>query len=538
MITNAADALVWVSRSPELSLILKATLVLALGLVVARLARGTRASIRHVVLASALAALAVLPLAAAMDVAIPIEVPVASPAERVTADAVREAPAVGQTPMAAAPDSSWRAASGIDIPWLTIARVLWLGVAAWLLVDLGLTLFRLGRLRRTGLPWNELRGVTTSLARDAGISRPVDVVMHEEVAAPITFGTRHPVIVLPPDAREWPEADLRRAIVHELEHVRRADWALQTAARAACAMWWFHPLAWAAWRRLSLEAERACDDAVVAREEGTDYADQLVTLAARLSAANAQPTLGMANRSDLSARVSALLDRAQRRGRPGAVAVAAAGIAAAALVIAVAPLRAVAGTRSVENSIEASTATASQSAAGLALGRALSEAAHDGDIDTVRELLAAGAGVNVAVPGDGSPLIGAVRSGRPDIVSLLLDRGADPDLAVPGDGSALIAAARTGRADIATTLLDRGANVDLAVIGDENALIAAATEGHLDVVRLLVARGADVNARVRSGTQLYGGEEWRTALGMARRGGHDDVVAFLRANGARDDGGR
>ena len=44
-------------------------------------------------------------------------------------------------------------------------------------------------------------------------------------------------------------------------------------------IYWFHPLVWMAWRRLRLEAEKACDDAVL-REAGPEaYADQLVTLA-------------------------------------------------------------------------------------------------------------------------------------------------------------------------------------------------------------------------------------------------------------------
>jgi beta-lactamase regulating signal transducer with metallopeptidase domain len=49
------------------------------------------------------------------------------------------------------------------------------------------------------------------------------------------------VIVLPADARAW-DADLRRAIVHELEHVTRGDWAVHMAARAVCAAYWLHPL--------------------------------------------------------------------------------------------------------------------------------------------------------------------------------------------------------------------------------------------------------------------------------------------------------
>ena len=57
----------------------------------------------------------------------------------------------------------------------------------------------------------------------------------------------------------------------------------QYMARFVCALYWFHPLVWMAWRRLRLEAERACDDAVLRRAEATAYADQLVLLAERLA---------------------------------------------------------------------------------------------------------------------------------------------------------------------------------------------------------------------------------------------------------------
>src|SRR6185503_8166814 len=106
--------------------------------------------------------------------------------------------------------------------------------------------------------------------------------------------------------------------VHELEHVRRGDWLSQCVARAVCAWYWFHPLVWIAQRQLALEAERACDDAVLRRSEATAYADQLIELATRLSGVRHQNALGMANRADLAARVGAVLDRRQRRGRAGA----------------------------------------------------------------------------------------------------------------------------------------------------------------------------------------------------------------------------
>ena len=87
------------------------------------------------------------------------------------------------------------------------------------------------------------------------------------------------MIVFPLDARTWPDADLRRALIHELEHVRRGDWVTMCLARTVCAVYWFHPLVWIANRQLGLNAERACDDAVLQDFQAFGYADQLVALA-------------------------------------------------------------------------------------------------------------------------------------------------------------------------------------------------------------------------------------------------------------------
>jgi hypothetical protein len=194
-----------------------------------------------------------------------------------------------------------------------------------------------------------------------------------------------------------------------------------------------------------------------------------------------------------------------------------------------------------------------------ALDRALVRAAADGDISGIDELLRAGANVNCTIDVGivSSPLISAAREGRLDAVRLLLDRGADPNLAAPIDGIALIHAAAEGHVDIVSLLLDRGASIDQTTPWDETALIRASGNGHLEVVKLLVARGADVNARAQAVAVTIGNipmtkkavkkdgttqraddtpkqGEWNTPLGMAERGGHKDVVAFLLASGARE----
>jgi beta-lactamase regulating signal transducer with metallopeptidase domain len=190
-------------------------------------------------------------------------------------------------------------------------------------------------------------------------------------------------------------------------------------------------------------------------------------------------------------------------------------------------------------------------------GSALIAAARRGRLDIVRKLLDRGADPNLGVGGDGSPLIMAARQGHVAIVELLLQRGADPNMGVEGDGNPIIMAARQGHAAVVELLLQRGANINEAVDGDENALIQASASGRLEMVKLLVSRGADVNARflvrrsrvIQTETEVYDNlgrkrvlpvrrldtrEEWRSALSMARQGGHHAVVAFLISVGAQE----
>jgi beta-lactamase regulating signal transducer with metallopeptidase domain len=571
MISMINEAAVALGRLVELSILGKATVILVIGLTVVILSRRARASVRHLLLAATLASVFVLPLIVWAVPEVTIGVPASQASE--PADLIPTAPPVALTaptitslPSRATESAPWSLPS-----WITIFRTVWLAGAFLLLAQLAVDLRRLYRIRRDGLPWLKRCELMQSLASECGIRRKVEVLLHEGIPGPLTFGIWRPAILLPDEAFEWNEADLRRALVHELEHVRRGDWAIQLAARATCIFYWLHPLVWVAFRRLSLEAERAADDAVVRSSEHAEYAEQLVSLAGRLSKAQAQTALGMANRSDLSARVSALLDGSQRRGRAGwrptAIALSVAGL----VVLALAPVRAVTlpskqTAASAQGPSAQSNTTGNRVASGL--DRALIRAAVAGDISGIDELLRAGANVNCTAPHGQveSPLIGAAKNGRLNAVRLLLDRGADPNL-WPRLKTPLIYAADAGHVEIVSLLLDRGANIDLIVPVFHNALIWASREGRLEVVKLLVARGADVNARAWAvqmvqyvnfegktvkgkvqgtrqvvddhGTRQVVDEwpkqgEWRTPLSMAKRGGHKDVVDFLLASGARE----
>jgi len=340
MMRVLSEIVVTLSSSPAISLVAKGTIVVALGLISAWFARRSRAAVCHALLASTFSVLLALPIVSFLATPVPIAVPVAKGDRNVRP--LFDYISVRSSAEPAAESFSVAAAkSGWALPPLSIMLLCgWFICAAFFVIRFIRGLLEIRSLRRLGLPWRDGQAVADGLV--TGVHRRVEVLLHESLAGPMTCGVLRPLIVLPVDAQSWDEQDLERALVHELEHVRRYDWAIHCLARLACAAYWFHPLVWTAWRQLTLEAERSCDDAVLRSSEATAYADQLVELARRRSGARKSPTLAMANRSDLSSRIRAVLNTRQQRGRAGSMLVALTCIVSALVVVTMSPLRMVA----------------------------------------------------------------------------------------------------------------------------------------------------------------------------------------------------
>lgn len=328
-----------VSSSLAASIVVKVTVIATLGLIAAWLARGNRAAVRHALLAAMFGAMLLLPIVSVVMPPLHVGVPVRVQSQTALLQlgtGVDAKPSITTAGIGSHVTPATPQASKLSLSNLLLTG--WAVGAALFLLPVVIGLWQIRLLRRTGLPWRRGQSVVETLALDAGINRRVEVLLQEAVPGPMTCGVVHPAIFLPRDAENWNRGDLKRAIVHELEHVRRWDTVSCYLARVAGAMYWFHPMVWIAWRRLVLEAERSCDDAVLRHSEATAYADQLVDLAKRLLANHGSPLLAMANRGDLATRVSAVLDNRQRRGQAGLLSLALVCIVAVAFVFVLSPL--------------------------------------------------------------------------------------------------------------------------------------------------------------------------------------------------------
>lgn len=118
-----------------------------------------------------------------------------------------------------------------------------------------------------------------------------------------------------------------------------------------------------------------------------------------------------------------------------------------------------------------------------------------------------------------TPLMFAAQFGRLDTVRELVAAGAQVNLHEKGYYTALMLAAGNGHADVVRLLADAGADLDEVEFTRKwTALIWSAKRGHTDTVRLLLQRGARRDLRDDRG---------RTALDWARMEGHAEVVALF-----------
>jgi beta-lactamase regulating signal transducer with metallopeptidase domain len=205
--------------------------------------------------------------------------------------------------------------------WMRILPFVWLVGAASLLAQLAHVLGKLSHLRRVAEPVAESQWVEQAecIAEALGIHRPIQLLEHEDVAVPMTYGLRRPVIFLPAYANGWSKEQMHVTLTHELLHVKRHDHLVQVLALSARALHWFNPLTWVATKRLIVERERACDDGVLSLGvASSSYADHLVGMARHILSGReaSAAALAMARPSELHARILAILDPAVPRRAP------------------------------------------------------------------------------------------------------------------------------------------------------------------------------------------------------------------------------
>jgi TonB family protein len=318
--------------------ILKTSVILAVALGALALMRGRSASLRHWVLSVAIACALAAP---ALSLVLPAWGINAAALLLPAGDGSTVRPVAPAEPRGGAVTVETELVTPATMPAGRLIGVVRLAGSVWLagmvvsLLLLGLGIARLMRLARAATTIDE--GAAPSMASEIsetwGLERPVTLLLTEHSGLLVTWGVFRPKVLLPATSQNWSDQRLRVVISHELAHILRGDWTVQIAAELLRAIYWFNPLVWIACRRLRLESEHACDDAVLSGGvAGPDYAQHLVEIARLLNARRRAllpdlPAPAMARPSSLEGRVTAMLnarlDRtpASRRARTLTVAV-------------------------------------------------------------------------------------------------------------------------------------------------------------------------------------------------------------------------
>jgi beta-lactamase regulating signal transducer with metallopeptidase domain len=206
------------------------------------------------------------------------------------------------------------AAIALPESWAIYFLTGWGLLALWFSLRLGRAIWHLNALRTTCIPVDpsELDPVLQRTLQHHGGRRQIALCTSEQVRVPTAVGLVEPAILIPHSLMcELSPVDLNQVVLHELAHFRRWDDWTNLFQQALTALLFFHPAIWWIEKKLGLEREMACDDAVLAETASPRaYAECLARLAERSfvtrGMALAQSVLG--NVRQTSARVARILD--------------------------------------------------------------------------------------------------------------------------------------------------------------------------------------------------------------------------------------
>jgi beta-lactamase regulating signal transducer with metallopeptidase domain/biopolymer transport protein ExbD len=198
----------------------------------------------------------------------------------------------------------------------SVLLLVWLGGVAIGLLRCVCGFLLVARLRRRAalVDSPRIRSLVESVCSNVRLRRAPEILQTDAVDVPLTLGLLRPAIVLPVDLVETSsEARLRAMLLHESAHVARRDLWAGALQRLVGSLYWWNPLVHRVNRLLNDVRESLCDNHVLlAGGDGRDYADTLLTLAARIARPpRTASALGLVGRPSpgLSGRVTHLLER-------------------------------------------------------------------------------------------------------------------------------------------------------------------------------------------------------------------------------------
>ena len=156
----------------------------------------------------------------------------------------------------------------LDLRWSLAIAAVWVGLSLWRAWQLINGAIHLHRLAQRATPVSvdpELR----DLLSVAPGGRHAELCASDEVARPSVLGFFHPRVLVPPALiRSLSAVELQQVVLHEMEHLRRADDWTNLLQKIGLVLFPLNPVLLWVERRLCAERELACDDRVVRSSAG------------------------------------------------------------------------------------------------------------------------------------------------------------------------------------------------------------------------------------------------------------------------------
>lgn len=195
------------------------------------------------------------------------------------------------TPLRSAPTTHMLPRSEIALMVLLagmVIRIGWLATGFW----------KLRRYRRHSTP----------LDPAPSWSVEASLLVSEDVASPVTFGWRKPVVLLPAGFTELNSQTQEAILCHEVMHVRRRDWLFTVVEEVVRAIFWFHPAIWWLLGEIGLAREQQVDRlAIEITNERDHYMDALLAIAGARAQLDLAPAPLFLRKRHLKHRVVSIL---------------------------------------------------------------------------------------------------------------------------------------------------------------------------------------------------------------------------------------
>src|SRR5690606_14843898 len=184
------------------------------------------------------------------------------------------------TPEAPAPAAFIQEAARLIESGMPLILTLWMAGVLLLSLRLALGWTYITRLRMTASPVADAwRSLLEDLKKQLGLTAEITLAESNRLTTPAVIGIFKPVILVPVGMLTGlSQQQVEAVLLHELSHIRRHDFLINTLQSLVEILYFFNPFVWMLSSAARNEREYCCDDQVVDRYHPRVYAEALAYL--------------------------------------------------------------------------------------------------------------------------------------------------------------------------------------------------------------------------------------------------------------------